>query len=190
MGFMTRSLDRNNIKDKRLEDKTEFDIYLSKVEWVDMGNSHILYAKHDFPLDYLKTDEKLSLNDIKEIIDKLPDDVKIITKGQIKWLKDNCSVVRNKENEDDILHSSICCISDKTGGETHFNLCMTNGAQESRYFLGFLKNASNLSIKIDKTDVGPIKFPSYLGTPKSHYVFNDEKNLEEKLYNIKVVKIK
>ena len=192
MGLWSNTFDRARNGEKRTEDLTKIDIYLKNVEWIDMGNRNILFAKHDFPLEYLHNDEKLSLNDIKEIMESLPDDVSIITKSQILWLKDNCKVVKYKtpERKNDILESSICCISEKTNEDIHFNLCMTNGGQEAKYFLKFLKkSSSSISQKIEYTGIGPMKFPSYLGTPKAISVYNESK-FEEKLYNIKLVKLK
>lgn len=189
MGFLSKTISRAKSGDKRIEDETPFDRYLKNVEWVDMGNRNILFAKHDFPLDYLRTDNKLSFNDIKEILESLPDNISIISKSQIKWLRDNCKVIKYKipEKEDDILYSSICCINPNTEEDIHFNLCVTNGAQEAKYFLRIIKDRTNLTVpKIEINGIGPMKFPSYLGTSKIVYSFKDE----EKLYNIKLVKLK
>ncbi|MCM1218916.1 MAG: hypothetical protein NC548_30920 [Lachnospiraceae bacterium] len=193
MGFLSKTLNRAKTGGKRLESMTSLDLYLDKVEWMDLGHD-VLYAKFDMPLDYLKNSDMLSINDLNEIISNLPDDISIMNKNHIKWIKDNCKVLKfqNSDMKDSDMFTSICCISDITNEDIHFNLPTDTGSIQSiRYFLGYVPNkVTSITKKINYTLVSPSNQNSYLGTPKQEFIYITGESNDYKKYYIKLVKLK
>lgn len=88
------TLVRRDLTDEvRDEERIEFDEYLKGVEWVDLGNRNVLYAKYDIVPDIWRKreDERLlSYDDIKNL--RLPQGVSIITNSQVQWLEKHCDM--------------------------------------------------------------------------------------------------
>lgn len=174
------AIKRSKSGEKRIEDTTPFERYFKHIEWVDLGNPDVLYALNDFPLDYEKYSmELLSINDIKEIQNTLPEGVTIITKANIKWLKDNCKVGLTKFGT-----QMIGCMSEINNYQIFFNTYEENNERFAIYFLKHMEDENRIMI----TEVGPKKFPSYLGTVIE--VPNYTQKFDEKKYTIKLVKEK
>ena len=200
MSLWSKGLERAQSGDKRLENKSPFERYLDEVEWVDLGHD-VLYARNDYPLDYRTNEGSLiSLDDIEGIVHELPENISIMNKNHIKWLQDNCKIVLYQDIDDKIrdLVTSICCVSPYTKDFVNFNLDMFAKKQLTKYYLKNIDTSEiNDPIKsfwfkfndmIEITEIGPKKFPSYLGTVKRVPVL---KNLHDtKDYMIKVVKLK
>ena len=200
MGLWSKGIERSQTGDKRLECKSPFQRYLDKVEWVDLGHD-VLYARYDFPLDYTTNEGSLiSLNEITDIIIELPEGITLMNKNHVKWLQDNCKIVLYQDIDEKLrdLVTSICCVSSITKDFINFNLDMYSKNQLTTYFL---KNVdapdTNDPIKnfiyrvtdiIEVTDIGPKKFPSYLGTVKRIPTIKTSHDLKQ--YMIKVVKLK
>lgn len=198
MSLWSKGIDRSKSGDKRLENKSPFERYMDKIEWVDLGHD-VLYARWDYPLDYKTNNECLSLNDIKNILEILPNDISIMNKNHVKWLQDNCKIIKYQDDDDKLtgLITSICCVC-KSYEYIHFNLDMSTSKQLSTYFIretdlpdrnnplwSYIK--SNID-NIELTEIGPKKFPSYLGTVKRLPSYKN--NSDVKKYNIKLVKLK
>lgn len=178
MGMWKSGIDRVKSGDKRLEEMTPFERYFKDIEWVDMGNPDVLYALNDFPLNYENSfSELLSIDEINNI--KLPDDVSIITKANIKWLKDNCDVGLTKFGQ-----KMVGCMSKINGRQIFFNLYNTDEDPIAIYFLKHMSDEARIML----TKVGPNNFPSYLGTVTEVPVYTQK--FDEKKYTIKLVKEK
>lgn len=185
MGFLSKTYERYITGEKREEDKTPMDRYLESIRWVDLGHDDFLFAMYDFPLNYLdESSELLSLVDLEHIQQNLPEGVYVLSKGLIKWIQDNCVVMRNVKRNTDIT-TSIVCASKITANEIHFNIDVCNKSKTSKYFLK-KKDVVNNFQHIEINEIGPKKFPSYLGTTKEIPVGTTE----EKTYMIKLVKLK
>lgn len=81
-GFLSKTISRSKTNKLRAEDDTvvnRFLQYTKTIEWVDMGNSLVLFAKQDF-------DEPLSITNILDIIHQLPDGVENLTSGICTYL--------------------------------------------------------------------------------------------------------
>lgn len=200
MSLWKRGIERSKTGEKRLENKSPFEIYLDKVEWVDLGHD-VLYAQFDYPLDYTTNEDSLlSLGDIIDIMNVLPPDITIMNKNHVKWLQDNCHIVLHQDIDEKVknLVTSICCVNPKTQKYISFNLDMFSKNQVTPYYLKTIeyddvrdpiRNIFNMMTDhIELTEIGPKKFPSYLGTVKRLNVLKYEK--DTKKYMIKVVKLK
>ena len=122
-GLWNKGLNRTKSGEKRIEDITEFDRYLSNdIEWVDINHPYMLFAKFDF-------DKPLSYNDISKI--KLPTGIHIIDEELYEWIKVNCKNIDGKTINDNIFDVYKC---KENGNETCFNM---NGTS---YFLEFVDN--------------------------------------------------
>lgn len=185
MGVIGKTLIRHKKGEKRQEDKSLFEVYLDKVEWVDMGHD-VLYAKYDFPIE----DGLLSIEDIEMIIEKLPKDIFIMNKNQFKWIQDNCKIIKYQDDEfkKSKIISSICCVNEQLNECIHFNLPLNMSNQSITYFIKNIPTTMDYCFLIEENQIGPKKFPSYLGTTKRNYLMKTDK--DKKLYNIKVVKLK
>ena len=202
MGLWSNGMKRSESGEKRLENMTPFERYLKDVEWVDLGHD-VLYARFDYPLDYLTNEESLmSVEDIKEILDVLPEDISIMNKNHVKFLQDNCKITLYQDVDEKIrdLYTSILCVNPQTKEYISFNLDMCSPKQNTTYFLKEVDAPeTNDQIKslyfryidmIEVTEIGPKKFPSYLGTVKRAHVPKTQSEAEIKKYMIKVVKLK
>ena len=200
MGLWSKNVERSQTGEKRLENKSPFERYLEKVEWIDLGHD-VLYPLYDFPLDYTTNEGSLiSLDDIEGIISVLPEDITIMNKNHVKWLQDNCKIAlcQEKEEKERGLMTSICCVNPKNHEFIYFNLDMYSTKQNTKYFLKNVETPEtndpfkNFYFKyndmIEITEIGPHKFPSYLGTVKRVPVLKNSHDLKE--YMIKVVKLK
>lgn len=199
MGLWTKGIERSKTNEKRLEDTSPIERYLSKVEWVDLGHD-VLYARWDCPLDYKINSELFSFNEIMDILSIIPEDISIMNKNHVKWLQDNCKIIKYQDDDDKLNNkiTSICCIGNNHD-YIHFNLNMSTEKQLSTYFI---KNRDlpdrpnnllweyfrNKLDNIELTEIGPNKFPSYLGTVKRISTFKSECDIKK--YNIKFVKLK
>lgn len=180
MGFWRTGIERGKTGEKRIEETTPFERYLKDIEWIDLGNPDVMYAMNDFPIDYENSNnDLLSINDIRELKLILPEDVAIITKANIKWLKDNCNVGLTKFGP-----QMIGCMSKLNGYQIFFNVYEGDEKRNALYFLKYLESENRIMM----TEVGPNKFPSYLGTVIE--VPNYTYNFDEKKYTIKLVKEK
>lgn len=177
MSFWKSGINRAKTGEKRLENTTPFERYLKDIEWVDLGNPDVMYALNDFPLN--ENLDLLSINDIREIKDSLPEGFAIMTKSNVKWLKDNCEVGLTKFGS-----RMIGCMSKLNGYQIFFNIYESEEKQNALYFIKYLENENRIMM----TEVGPNKFPSYLGTVIE--VPNYTYNFDEKKYTIKLVKEK
>lgn len=168
---------------KRIEEKTDLDIFLESVEWVDLGHD-VLYSKFDFPVDK----ELLSINDLQELIKNLPTDISIMNKNCFKWIQDNCKIIKYQDEtlRNSNLITSICCGNKK--GYIHFYLPLNTEKQKITYFIKELSSKDNIFTSIEVNEIGPDKFPSYLGTTRTIRKFKMDNNIKQ--YNIKLVKIK
>lgn len=182
MGFFSKTYDRLKKGEERMEDKTPYDIYFHKIEWVDLGHPDVLFAKLDYPLDYRKEEhDQLSINDIDDIKIKLPGGVSILYKNHIKWLQDNCKVLMCSLSDDKHNIDSIRCLSDN-GESIYFNV--TNNPDNVTKYL--LKRDDSSHITVNNVGFGPRNKFSYLGTTKREWFLPND----VKAFHIKLVKLK
>lgn len=185
MGILSKTITRSKTNNKRLENKSPFERYLEKVEWVDIGHD-VLYAKHDFPIE----DGLFSLEDIEIISENLPKDIFIMNKNQYKWIQDNCKIIKYQDDEykNSKITSSICCINEQLNECIHFNLPLNMSDQSITYYIKTITSTMDYAFLVEENQVGPKKFPSYLGTTKRKHVLKTDK--DKKIYNIKIIKLK
>ena len=129
MSFWRKSLKRIKNGEKRLEDMTPLDFYLSKVEWIDLGHD-VLYAKTD-----MYPDELFSLNEIRELV--FPENISIMNKNHFKWLQDNCKIIKLEDN-------SIHCVNKNTGEHVQFHIHENGKIMSGIYFLNELNPEKDL----------------------------------------------
>ena len=77
---------------KELEDITDINEYIDTVEWVDMGHPKYLFAKYD-------CEKYFDINDIKKIIEILPQNIKIAGKREFDFLTKECDCTIDKDPE-------------------------------------------------------------------------------------------
>ena len=123
-GFLSKTLGRTKSGQKRLEDSTDFDIYVNsdEIEWVDMGHPKYLFAKYDY-------EKPFDVKDIEGIIKRLPKNIKIAGKKEFDYLTQNCKyftdylpqtdtfVFKYMSNQKDV----VCCKVSKILGTPYFN---------------------------------------------------------------------
>lgn len=181
MGFINKTLKRVRTGDTRMEEKTPFDIYMKNIEWVDLGCPDTLFARLDYPLDFQNEEhEKLSLEDIDEIVANLPEDIKIINTNLIYWLKNNCDTMACFDKGHKMSHVVCKSKTDKTQS-IYFNYDK-NKDGKNPYFNTRL-SGKNYAIVTHNIGSSPI---SYLGSPSQRVTFD----YTGKLYTIKLVKVK
>ena len=91
-GLWSKGVDRSKTGEIRIGDLNEIDNYIRNVKWVDLGHPKYLFGQKDLPSSPEKLDELLSLNEIGELIKKLPEGVGIIDLSLLNWIKNNCKV--------------------------------------------------------------------------------------------------
>ena len=135
-GFLSKTINRSKSDNFRIEDDTvvnRFLRYTKTIEWVDMGNSLVLFAKQDF-------DEPLSINNILDIIHELPNDIETLNSSISTYLhkldmnkKDDVFILSHDGNE--IFLKSMQYVTDdlKFRKITNTNTKACIGIIEPRY---------------------------------------------------------
>lgn len=196
----SKGIRRSSSSEKRMEEMSPIERYLSKVEWVDMGHD-VLYARNDYPLNYKDgdPDSLLSFDDILDIMKKLPEGVYIANRNHIKWIQDNCRMIKYQDDDDKLTGKiTSICVMGKKHDYIHFNLHPDTKEQMTKYYLNNFKYTGNDNLKalffdkfcdnIEITTIGPKRFPSYLGTPIRVPIL--KMDAKTKQYMIKLVKLK
>lgn len=182
MGLLNKTLKRVRTGDTQIENKTPFDFYLSNVEWVDLGHPDVLFARYDYPLNYRTSDfEMLSLDDIRDIQQKLSQDIFIMNKQHIKWLKDYCRVII--DHSDKRGNRFIRCQSSLIGdSDAHVMFDLFDNPKDDRtvYVVG-LPNDKNMT-QVNQISTNRL---SFLGTTTQMMLFPDNNNLHIKLTKLK-----
>lgn len=158
------------IIEDRIENTTPLERFAKRTDWVDLGHDDVLFSIIDY-------DRELSISEIIEYEKDLGDGIHIMNKSHIKWIKDNCTVMKY----DVTKYNCIRCVSGITGLQILFRYDDELGY----YFI----NYNEKDKRVEYTTVGPNKFPSYLGTPMSSYIIDDSV-MEEEKYKLKLVKEK
>ena len=60
MSLWSKGIDRSKSGDKRLENKSPFERYMNKIEWVDLGHD-VLYARFGPLFAYIYENDKISI---------------------------------------------------------------------------------------------------------------------------------
>lgn len=90
----------------REEDMTDFKKHLKTVEWVDLGHPKFLFSKEDFlkrpevfyKYHQLGDEDLFSANEIMEIKNSLPDNMRLMTKSTCSWLFEKNDFERVEEH--------------------------------------------------------------------------------------------
>lgn len=190
-GLWAKGVKRSQTGKRRGEDITEFDKYIKEIEWIDMGHPDVLYAMLDYPLikKIDNEDVMLSIDDIKDIINNLPEDVSIMNRKQIEYLKKNTEISTDTKYEkkgDDHPNKIIC---KNEHGEILFNLYDPYSFMFSQttYFLKFDNKYKKYEYEhVQKATMGALEKPTLLGRTTTGTEFRPDK----KHYLIKLVKQK
>lgn len=171
-GFWKDGIKRAKSNTKRLEDKSEFDRYIETIEWVDMGHPNCLYAKYDFGTydDFFK-EEKFSLIEVLNIQKSLPEGITTMNIDELLEIKYNCYLSSS--------HSNLCAATHKkSDNEIYF------ASVKEIYFLKIKpKEDYVFNEKDEKVEV-------IEGIGPSKVIQTNDRNPNDKLYRIKLVKRK
>lgn len=106
MGVLKNITDEYFNETTREEDMTDFKKHLKTVEWVDLGHPKFLFSKEDFlkrPDVYrqyhqLSDNDLFNANEIMEIKNSLPDNMRLMTKSTCWWLFEKNDFERVEEH--------------------------------------------------------------------------------------------
>ena len=182
-GLWAKGIERSKTGEKRKEDISKFDLYLKKVEWVDMGHPDVLFAKYDFPVKDIidSEDDCFSFDDMAEIEKKLPRGISIMSKRQIEHLKRTCEITKNGKHT---VSSKIVC--EHEGNTIEFNLLNKYSfmSTSTKYYMK--SKIMGRYIEAQCATIGVTQKPTYLGRTTGDYVFKSDR----KEYFFKLVKSK
>lgn len=98
-GFLSKTLNRAKTGEVRIENKTPIDDYLKDVRWEDLGHPDVLFALNDYGYNgFRKEPTKLSVNEIRQVITNLPNDISIMNEDIVDWLKNNTTMLRMQDD--------------------------------------------------------------------------------------------